>query len=84
MTLIRQVYAELEGGIHELQVQNTIQRDVLNALQYVYKLGSVDSMLTLGSASFPSVDLESLHNELTDILSSVIEVAHSRASKILF
>lgn len=36
-----------------------------------------------GSSQFSSNDAESLQNDLTDILSSVIELAHSRSSKIL-
>lgn len=30
--LIRKVYGALEGGIHEIQVQNTIQQDLLDEL----------------------------------------------------
>ena len=37
MSLIRKVYAALEGGIHELQVQNAIQKDVLDSLRYAQK-----------------------------------------------
>lgn len=35
MSLIRKVYAAMEGGIHELQVQSSLQQDVLDDLQYV-------------------------------------------------
>ena len=44
---------------------------------------SLPSLTGLYSSPFPSVDIDALQNDAADILSAVIELAHSRASKIL-
>ncbi|THH06493.1 hypothetical protein EW145_g4050 [Phellinidium pouzarii] len=67
MSLIRTIYGTLLVGIQELQTQNAIFLEVIQSTQ------SPDI----------SIDVSSLQADLSDILSSATELAHSRASKLL-
>ncbi|KAH8117189.1 Vps54-domain-containing protein [Phellopilus nigrolimitatus] len=65
--LLRTIYATFLGGVQELQTQNAILLEVLQSLQ----------------APDDSLEISSVQTDLSDILSSATELAHSRASKIL-
>ncbi|KAI5124293.1 hypothetical protein M0805_008901 [Coniferiporia weirii] len=67
ISLLRAIYGTLLVSIQELQTQNAIFLEVIQSLR------------------FPDapIDISSVQADLTEVLSSATELAHSRASKIL-